>query len=317
MDLTTSGPAEPFSDQRTGLMIFGAVQIIAGIGAFAVAALMLLVLTTQISQAPGSIVPALVVYPTLGTIAITLGIGSILCRRWARDLTLVASCVALVFGVFLTAMLALIMPRISSTVPSAGDALPQAVIWISIAVVATFWVGVPSVYAWFYGREATRLTCQARDPKSRWTEAIPLPLLGGALVLGVSGFWSLSSFFNPVFPIGPMILSGVPAAVVIGSIGLVMMMIAAGLLRRSRTAWLALMAFLILGVLTGAWTFASFDVEAFYAAMTEQYRTDVPPELFDIYTSPTIAAAMAVAWAAWLAFAFSLRRYVGGEAVPR
>ena len=313
MDLPSSEASEPFPDQRTGLIILGAIQILAGAGAIVMAALMVLLTLSELSTSVASMIPAAIFYLTLGAISTTLGVGSILARRWARDLTLVASWAAIAFGTFLTIMMALIMPRISTTVPG-GEALPQALVWITTAVSTVFWIGVPALYAWFYGRESTRVTCQVRDRRTRWTESIPLPLLGAALILLISGFWSLFAFANPVLPLGPTILRGLPASLVSASLGIAMMVIAVGLLRRSHTSWLALMALLVIGIVTGAWTFASLDVRAYYAVMTEQYQTDVPPELFDIYTSPVILGAVALAWIAWLIFAFSLRRHVAAPA---
>lgn len=66
------------SDQRVGLVVFGSMQILAGLGLLAMAALMILMLATELGQMVASILQATAVYAILGITSMTLGIGSIL-----------------------------------------------------------------------------------------------------------------------------------------------------------------------------------------------------------------------------------------------
>ena len=99
---TAPVPAAPeaplYRDRGTGLVLFGVVQIIMGL--FALLMVPLIMLTAFMSRLapggsmrPGQYVSTVATYALLSAALITLGVGSVQMRRWARALTLVVSLV--------------------------------------------------------------------------------------------------------------------------------------------------------------------------------------------------------------------------------
>jgi hypothetical protein len=75
---------------------------------------------------------------------------------------------------------------------------------------------VPALQIFFYGSKNVKATCEARDPKVRWTDKRPLPVLAVTIVLWygvVSMLWL--GFYNWAVPFFGTILSGASGAVVI------------------------------------------------------------------------------------------------------
>lgn len=305
-----------FDDRRTALALLGALQIFAGIAAVGLGFLVMIVLATA-GGMTGSATSSIFFYFGGGVLLIVLGVGSIRCRRWARDLILVLSAVATTIGVFATAMIAIIMPRIARDVPDDGDPLTTALILISVGVIAIFMIAIPAAHVYIYSRPSIRQTCLARDPRSPWTEKMPLPVLGVVALLLFGGVSTLMSITHPVIPIGGTILTGTAGMMTVLLISGAMIALAWGLGRLSRVAWLSLLVWLIAGAAIGVWTLFSIDYAEMYALMSEQYRADVPVELFDIYSSPAVIATFAIGWTAWLAYVIYIRRFMKDAAPAR
>ena len=92
-----------YKNRRTGLVVFGIALI--ALGALCLLFVPLMALghfmaakTTGQSNLR-MVLPSILMYAGLGVLLVTLGIGSIKCRRWARALTLVLSWACLVVGV--------------------------------------------------------------------------------------------------------------------------------------------------------------------------------------------------------------------------
>jgi hypothetical protein len=83
-----------FKDRRTGLIVFGILEILCGTFCLLVIPLMIAGQTMAGRMGGGSlqfrmIVPAILVYGLMAAIFLTLGIGSIRARRWARAFSLI------------------------------------------------------------------------------------------------------------------------------------------------------------------------------------------------------------------------------------
>ena len=110
-----AGEADPASadtprDRSLGLALFGTLQLlIAGFFALMVPFFVLLLMPqpAQAQPHPQVVVPFLISYATLAAAFATLGVGSILARRWARALTLILSWLWLVTGLLTMALVLL------------------------------------------------------------------------------------------------------------------------------------------------------------------------------------------------------------------
>jgi len=117
-DHEETAKSSSFKDMKTGLIVFGILQIIFGgfcalmipfavIGMIASA---FLDSGTAAPVRPTMMIPAILLYVVLAAWFIWMGIGSIKARRWARALVLVTSWIWLVGGIGGLVFLMLFMP---------------------------------------------------------------------------------------------------------------------------------------------------------------------------------------------------------------
>ena len=216
-----------FPDRSTRLMLFGLLQILLGClcGLLAVMMVVGYALGTMAGGPQGaaidarSMIPAVAVYLVFALGSIWLGVGSILARRWAWTLTVVLSWIWLVMGaVGFAAFLLLVGPMMSATMAQQANMPPQARVVIHLiaaAVAACIYILLPAVFVVFYHREAVRATCLRRDPRIRWTDRCPMPVLALSILLALSVVSMPSALvYGPVMPLFGVYVSG-PAAMAV------------------------------------------------------------------------------------------------------
>ena len=188
----------PFTDQRGGLKMMGALLIAVGLlgGCLGIAS-QAMMLSPQAAAAAGGapastrqVVAALVVMALTAGLFVTLGTASVRLRRWARPLVVgltatwvlvgaakVASVIA--FGPAVQRALAGSAPATAPTT-GAGGFVVAAVMLFMIMVL------LPGGFMYFYTRDGVRQTLEHFDPTPAWTDRVPVPViaLGFWLVLG-------------------------------------------------------------------------------------------------------------------------------------
>ncbi len=224
MNETLAAPLPPapvdFKDRRTGLMVFGSLEIVFGILAALLIPLMILgqFMTARITQQPPpwrQIVPGVVFYGLVAVVLVVLGIGSYKCRRWARALSLILGWSWLAIGAVSLGAMAFFLPRILNAAPPQGPALPESarlvVVLVSLLFAGIFFIVVPGVLVFFYRSRHVRATCEVQDSLPRWTDACPLPVLGLSLWVGFGAVTMLSLPLSThgVLPAFGRLLSGV------------------------------------------------------------------------------------------------------------
>lgn len=173
------------------------------------------------------------IYLALAAILITLGIGSVRGRRWARALTLVGSAEAVVFGVLGTLFIVWLVHRFVATEPSLsghGASVGWAVL-APVVFVMAFLILLPLAFLLFYARRDARTTVERLDPERGWTDHQPLPLLAAALQFASLALGWLPALFRPVIPVPGAILTGNPARTLILALAIASAAIAWGLYR--------------------------------------------------------------------------------------
>jgi len=216
-----------YADRRTGLVIFGVGQIILGLlAALMVPLVALSVFVSHLAPGarmrPGQFLGAIASYAFIAAALLTLGIGSVQCRRWARALTVVTAWYWLVTGVLITVLLTAALPVTVKGIlqaqrgaaagsPALSEGVMAVILTIIIVFAAFFLIIVPAAFAAFYGRRDVAETCRHRDPVERWTDRVPLPVLGACLVFSVQSLYLLlTGFSTPLFPFFGRYLTGVP-----------------------------------------------------------------------------------------------------------
>lgn len=303
-----------YKDRRAGLVVFGIVQILIGLCQGSMGPLML-VGSLAGGNAPGAlptrmVVPIGLLYLSMGAVFVTLGIGSLMVRRWARALTLVLSWIWLIIGVTTTVVLAVMLPRLlASLPPDQASAKPFIIGCISLMLGLIF-ILLPLAFVLFYRSPNVKATVEARDPVRRWTDDIPLPLIGyGVMMIGGAVWMLFYGFMFPALPLGPWMLRGAAMPVFVLGVAAMMLFIGIGMLKRMKAAWWAALVMLAVGAgvtaLMSKTDFAAYYREIGMAADPRQIEM-----MRTMYSPPFVFIWMGAMWSAYIAFLLYLRRYI-------
>lgn len=306
--------APPFKDRRTGLIIFGVLEILLGCLCLLLVPAMFFGQKAQADMTGEPvnyqmIIPGVLFYAVLAVAFIWLGIGSIKCRRWARALMLVLSWSWLVVGVISVAAFAFVMPRMLASQPDAPT------IWIGMAIAGVIlgivFLVMPGVLVLFYRGRHVRATCETRDPVARWTDACPLPVLGAALwlVVGSLSMLSMPLGFKSVLPFFGALIAGPVAGLVFVVLGLAWIWLAMGFYRLKSAAWWGA---LILIVIFGASTAVSFtrvDLMDLYRQMGYPEKQIEMMKQASVLTSETMAWWTTISFLSILGYLFWIKKH--------
>jgi hypothetical protein len=163
----------PLKDRRGWLVAFGIFEILIAALCLLIVVLVVVVLSfpqlggsnpsqpNQVSPAIG-IFGALLVYGGAAAAFLTLGIGSIRCRNWARIAMLVLSGFWLATGLISTLAVLLVMPTVMRQQGGTNPA-GQHGVYIGLVVFMTMIMLVPPVvFLVFYSRKSVKATCLSR-----------------------------------------------------------------------------------------------------------------------------------------------------------
>jgi hypothetical protein len=315
-------------DRSFRLMLFGIFQIVLG-GLCGLMGLMMFAVTAlgPAARAPQgqamdaqSMIPAMAFYVVLAVGFIWLGIGSVKARRWAWTLTVVFSWMWLIMGVLaFAAFVVFVGPMMSAAMPQQANVPPEALAMtivmiriISGAVVAGIYVLLPAIFLIFCQRESVRATCQRRDPKTRWTDRCPMPVLALSILLAFSVVSMPSAMvYGPVVPLFGIFASGPAGWAVILLVTLVMAYLAWGAYRLQMAAWWGMLLLCIVGAVNMAVTFSQRDVMEMYEAMR------IPAAQLEMMRKSGMIEMMSrwmpwmglVGGAVWLGYLLYVRRY--------
>jgi hypothetical protein len=305
--------AQSYKSRRGGLIFFGLVELAMGaLCLLIVAGTIVSLLFRPPARAGMPPVSQMMVSVSLyligGVLLVTLGVGSMLARRWARDLSLVVSWMWLLVGLSTTAFMVFLMPRFLSAMASSP---PETRTWVvtCIAILSgIFGILIPLIMILFYRSPNVRATCVALDPHPRWTERVPLPLLGLSLWIAFSGICMTTMSAYAVLPLGRQIIAGPVAIITYCAIGILLLYVSWGLFKRSLAAWWIGVAY---GVLTAAYcaiVFPQLDVNAMMKAM-KMPATPGMPDFTTMYRNPLFLMILGFFWLFYLGYFLFVRRY--------
>jgi hypothetical protein len=204
------------------------------------------------------------------------GIGSIFLKRWSRPMALYLGVVWLYMGifylVFTLATLGTTKRMMAEQMASAGATGPPPDaffgIFAVVSIVFLFVCGIllPGLILWLNWHRDVKTTLEFCDPKPRWTDRCPAPVLGISfgsvtMALGMTGV-----MFFPVLPLFGKTLEGAPAQIVVGAIFLALILAAWGVYRRQLFAWGACVVIITLLVVSALMS----DPKAHYLQIYER-----------------------------------------------
>lgn len=317
----TVSPMPGYKDRRTGLMVFGILVIVLGC---MVALLIPFMVVGQVmarhvkgmAMTPlRMLAPAMVMYGGLALAFVWLGIGSVLCRRWARALLLVLSWVWLIAGVVGISAMAFILPQVFAHQPANVPPLPPVVrnciLLFTLAFSAVIYVVIPAVLVVFYQSRHVKATCAARDPVRRWTDACPLPVLAVSLLLAFAAAWMppMIVCFHSVVPFFGGFLSGASGTLVLLVTMAAYLFAARAIYKLNVMGWWVALLGLGLWMISALITFAHADLIQMYALM------DFPPAQIDMlrqigfFQGHWLPVFMVICWLPWIGFLVYTRKY--------
>jgi uncharacterized membrane protein len=259
-------------------------------------------------------------YAALAAWFITMGIGSMLARRWARALVLVSSWIWLIAGIGGIVTVVLVMPGIFDAVAGQGD-VPQEIVvamkYGMLVIFAFFYLLVPGALVLFYQSKHVKATCEFNDPKVRWTDRCPLPVLALSLVYAI---WSLSMLsmgtYGWVFPLFGIVLSGLPGALACIACTVLFGLTAWGMYRLDFRAWWSAIVLMFVWTVSLALTFSRVSLTDYYQMMGLPAEQVEMVSKIGMLQSPVMYLICLVWFVGILAYLSYVRRYFAPPEEP-
>ncbi|HEU4522017.1 MAG TPA: hypothetical protein VFT12_08445, partial [Thermoanaerobaculia bacterium] len=249
---------------------------------------------------------ALVVYGIAATYFITVGIGSIRGRRWARAFSIVVGALWAIGGVVGGLMMIVVLPRALAAFGSGNNAMIAGCAALGTLIVG---IALPLVIHLFYRRQDVRLTFERLDPKPRWTDRVPLPVLAIVVVLAFGAVALVANLGNPSFSLFGRRITGAPAALTLFAFAGLSGFLAVQLYRLKESAWWTLILLQIAGIAFAVISMATTDLAA--------ANPELPREVAEVYRDPWFLAIVAATWISYFAFLLYLRRFFVLNLAPR
>jgi len=306
-----------YTDRRAGLIFFGALVI--GVGALCAVLVPLLFLAQFLMPSSSSglngrtMAVAVMSYSAMAVVFIWLGVGSILCRRWARTLLLILSWSWFLAGILMLGILFWFAPSLFPT-----DA-PEPILWIIVIITAVFCVALPGAMGLFYQSKHVKATCEARDPAANWTDTCPAPALTNSLWLGLGSFWLLASSLTTqsVAPMFGYLLSGTPAMLVLLICSAAGLYLAWTSYQLRTAAWWGTLAAVALASLSAAITFARVNLSDFYRKSGYSEQQIAQLQDLGFFTGRFMVWSTIVFFFLFLVYLLWIKKYFGKTAKDR
>ena len=217
--------------------------------------------TDEQCKETASMIPGIAVYGIAGLVFVTLGVGSIRARRWARALWLVVSSFWLIGGVLAAAVVALLMASVAGV---------ESILLIAIlSFFAVFMIGLPASLLAFYRSPHVKATCEAAAPEPCWTDGCPLPVLGAALWFASMTLtlpW-MGWLYGGLYPFFGHFVRGAAGHGLWMVSGLLSGIATYGIYRRIHTLWLLGLVLVLGQGISATVTYAVVDPKELFAAM--------------------------------------------------
>ena len=268
---TTQSPG--FIDRKTRLVVFGVLQIILGCIFTLLVPLMIFGVIASRKNAAGgadfkTMIPGVLIYILMAVWFIWMGIGSVMARRWARALILISSWLWLICGTLGFVFMIRIIPTMFNKMGENGQ-LPEAarivMIYVMMMFMAGFYIIIPGLLVLFYRGRDVKATVEYRDPKIRWTDKCPLPVLA---VSFINAGWAISMFwmamYNWTVPFFGSLLSGIPGAIIVLILILLLAYAAYGTYKLDIKGWWCALIAIAGWSSSTIITFTRVDIQTYY-----------------------------------------------------
>jgi hypothetical protein len=178
----------------------------------------------------GNMACQIIGYYVAAMLLIPLGYGHLKRRRWARPFSLALLWSWLVVGLPLVIVFFFILV-------TAKD-LSLVAVLVAIGLLGLSYLLFPWLLIRFYRSRDVQMTFETRDPKPRWMERLPIPILAlGFLCLFYAIVLHIPIFFNGIFPFFGTFLHGFQGIVALDVAIMCLLCLAWGTLGMRHWAW--------------------------------------------------------------------------------
>ena len=306
-----------FRDRKGWLVFFGIVEIFMGLFCLLMLGGMLLVSSSAVAGAAAiplkGLISALFMYGLLAAFFITMGIGSILARRWARAIMLMASTQWLVVGAVALIMMFSLLPQMFSDPAMNSEQIQPGVAAVVKTIIVVFMIVLlvilPGILVLFYRSPNVKATCEVRDLKRRWTDR-PLLVLSLSLVSGFIALSMATTLFINVVPFFGIIITGIPAMIYEVIFSAIAAWGAWHLYHQRMQGWLAIVGLSLLGMLSWGVTLLRGDLLEMYRlyGMPEEQLQQMTATITGLVNSPGYQVAMFVFALIWVGYLWFVRK---------
>jgi hypothetical protein len=270
-------PPPPYKNRRGWLVAFGVFEILIGCVLLALIAISMYGLrrVPENPAAPVSVAATMamvaVMYGAMAVLFVSVGIGSIQAKRWARITMLVVGWCWLAIGVMTTAMMALMLPMImenakqqaKSPMPAGFDTGFRVGM---LVVLGAFFVVLPLIFVLFYSGKNVKATVNAASNMGATELRKPVSVIVVAAWFALAAVSCIGLVFMPMgFPLFGMVLTGMAARAYVLVMVVVSAWLAWNLYHQRALAWRVAIGWLVIGL-------ASMFVTQSRLGVVEMYR---------------------------------------------
>jgi hypothetical protein len=297
-----------FTDRRTRLLVIGIFILVAGIICLIMA--MFMPLALMLPRPPGmntsapsviDIVPGMLLYVALAGLAIALAVGMMRVRRWVRPVILCACTIWIVVGVGAMALMAVTIPRGAAIAIAVGTCVFMFVLYIVVPALLMLAVRSRDVQA----------TLEFFDPEPRWTDGVPLLVLGLSMACMLGAIGSVFSMPRGMFLLFGVALIGWPGRLALAIVMALLLLMARLIFQRNIVGWWLMVVSTI--VLPASWiiTLMRANLEDLYSQMGMHTAQLQAMNLNSAAWVGTMTAQTALSAMVLLVLAWRARRYFG------
>jgi hypothetical protein len=187
-------------------------------------------------------VAALLMFGLGALFFVTVGIGTMLRRRWARIVMLVVSPLWLALGVLVSVVFVMIMPMVLETVrkqqEAASGGTMNLVLGIMVGINLFLYILLPGGFLFFYTRKSVKAAFHETAPGRPRPAGRPLPVLILSVWMGICSVTTLFSLVIGSQVFFGLVLRGFPAAILTLVAAGIYAWLSRGLYRMRKEAWL-------------------------------------------------------------------------------
>lgn len=220
-----------------------------------------------------SLVPVSLMMFAFSSFLVTMGVGTILAKRWARKIMLILSWFALTAGLLAVLFFIFFMGSFFTNMANAsGVVAPGAVTamkWGVLGAIGIFYIFLPGVFVLFYQSGYVWKAVQYYDPQENWMDACPTPVFAvslfsafGALYIGL--FLTMLGFN---FPLLGQPIPGWGVALIALVFVVALIYISIGFYHLEMGAWWAALVLVLVGTASTYFIFSRMDLLAMYQQM--------------------------------------------------